>query len=128
MGLLAHLITWGALDLEIPLDTMVVIYSYVFVLSAVFGRLFGGFISDWYMARFGISRKPIIYFNILGVGLGVFLCPLVGSTLFNVRCMPDLCKAAGEEENGKHRLEPATHGCTMVHPCRKLQPSLDLKI
>jgi MFS family permease len=81
MGLLAHLITWGALDLGIPLDTMVIIYSYVFVLSAVFGRLLGGFTSDWYMARFGISRKPILYFNILGVGLGVFLCPLVSSTV-----------------------------------------------
>jgi MFS family permease len=81
MGLLAHLITWGALDLGIPLDTMVIIYSYVFVLSAVFGRLLGGFISDWYMSRFNISRKPILYFNILGVGLGVFLCPMVGSTL-----------------------------------------------
>ena len=80
MGLLAHLITWGALDLEIPLGTMVTIYSYVFVLSAVFGRLLGGFISDWHMARFSISRKPILYFNILGVGLGVLLCPLVGST------------------------------------------------
>jgi len=80
MGLLTHLITWGAIDLGIPLDTMVIIYSYVFVLSAVFSRLFGGFLSDWHMARFSISRKPILYFNILGIGLGVFLCPLVGST------------------------------------------------
>ena len=46
------------------------------MLAAVIGRLLGGFISDWYMGRFNISRKPILYFNVLGVGLGVFLCPL----------------------------------------------------
>ncbi|MDY6918129.1 MAG: MFS transporter [Chloroflexota bacterium] len=78
MGLLAHLIIWGE-DLQIPRQTMVLVYSYAFVLSAVVGRLLGGFLSDWYMARFRISRKPILYVNVLGVGLGVFLCPLVGS-------------------------------------------------
>ena len=74
LGFLVHLITWGSLDLGIPRGTMVLIYSYGFVLAAVLGRLFGGFISDWYMARFGISRKPILYLATLGVGLGAFLC------------------------------------------------------
>jgi len=74
LGFLVHLITWGSLDLGIPRETMVLIYSYGFVLAAVVGRLFGGFISDWYMARFGISRKPILYLATLGVGLGAFLC------------------------------------------------------
>jgi len=81
MGFLAHLITWGAIDLGIPLGTMVLIYSYVFVLSAVLGRLFGGFISDWYMARFHISRKPVLYLCTLGVGLAVFLCRGVDSPM-----------------------------------------------
>lgn len=81
LGFLAHLITWGAIDLGIPLGTMVLIYSYVFVLSAVVGRLFGGFISDWYMARFSISRKPVLYLTTLGVGLAALLCFQVDSTL-----------------------------------------------
>jgi len=81
MGLLNHLIVWGTVDLGIPTGTMVAIFSYVFVLSAVFGRVLGGFLSDWSMSRFPVSRKPVMYFNILGVGLGVFLCPLVGSTV-----------------------------------------------
>jgi OFA family oxalate/formate antiporter-like MFS transporter len=53
----------------------------VFVLSAVLGRLFGGFLSDWYMARFRISRKPVLYFTTLGVGLAALLCFQVDSTL-----------------------------------------------
>jgi len=81
LGFLAHLITWGAVDLGIPLGTMVLIYSYVFVLSAVLGRLFGGFISDWYMARFRISRKPVLYLTTLGVGLATFLCLGVDNSL-----------------------------------------------
>lgn len=80
IGLLGHLLIWGE-DLGVPRDTMSLVYGFAFVLAAVVGRLFGGFMSDWYMARFNISRKPILYVNVLGVGLGVFLCPLVGSTL-----------------------------------------------
>ena len=80
IGLLGHLLIWGE-DLGVPRETMSLIYGFAFVLAAVVGRLFGGFISDWYMARFNVSRKPILYFNILAVGLGVFLCPLVGSTM-----------------------------------------------
>ncbi|MDY6918131.1 MAG: MFS transporter [Chloroflexota bacterium] len=78
IGLLGHLLIWGE-DLGVARDTMTIIYGFVFVLAAVVGRLLGGFISDWYMSRFKVSRKPILYFNILGVGLGVFLCPLVGN-------------------------------------------------
>jgi len=77
IGLLGHLLIWGE-DLGVPRETMSLVYGFVFVLAAVVGRLLGGFISDWYMARFNISRKPILYFNVLGVGLGVFLCPLAG--------------------------------------------------
>lgn len=80
-GLLNHLIVWGNIDVGIPRGTMVLIYSYVFVLSAVVGRLAGGFVSDWSMSRFPVSRKPVMYFNILGVGLGVFLCPIIGSSM-----------------------------------------------
>ena len=81
LGFLAHLITWGAIDLGIPLGTMVTIYSCGVVLAAVLGRLFGGFISDWYMARFHISRKPVLYLCTLGVGLAVFLCLGVDNSL-----------------------------------------------
>ena len=97
LGLLVHLITWGSLDLGIPRGTMVLIYSYGFVLAAVLGRLFGGFISDWYMARFGISRKPILYLATLGVGLGAFLCLGVGgvSGIVLVSLLLGFCYGSG---------------------------------
>lgn len=79
IGLLAHLIIWGNKDVGIDLGTMVLIYSFGFVLAAVVGRLFAGYISDWYMARFGISRKPILYVCVLGVALGCFLAVAVSS-------------------------------------------------
>ena len=77
MGLLGHLITWGSQDLGIPLGTMVVIFSWVYVLSAVIGRIAGGYASDRLIARFGFSRKPVPYFCTFGVAAGVFLCPFV---------------------------------------------------
>ena len=97
LGFLAHLIAWGSLDLGIPRGTMVLIYSYGFVLSAVLGRLFGGFVSDWYMARFGFSRKPILYLTTLGVGLGAFLCPEVGgvSGIVLVSLLLGFCYGSG---------------------------------
>jgi len=78
VGLIAHIIAWGTIDLGIPQGTAVLIGSVAFVLAAVVGRLFGGFISDWYMSRFGVSRKPILYFSTLGVSLGCFLALGVG--------------------------------------------------
>jgi len=97
LGFLVHLIVWGSLDLGIPRGTMVLIYSYGFVLAAVLGRLFGGFISDWYMARFGISRKPILYLATLGVGLGAFLCLGVGgvSGIVLVSLLLGFCYGSG---------------------------------
>jgi MFS family permease len=80
-GLITHMITWGAKDLGIPLGTMVLIFSYVFILSSIIGRVLGGYLSDWHMARFTSNRKPVLYFAILGVGLGVFLCPAVQGVL-----------------------------------------------
>jgi len=79
VGLIAHIIAWGTLDLGILQGTVVLIGSLALVLAAVVGRLFGGFISDWYMSRFGVSRKPILYFSVLGVALGCLLSPSVGS-------------------------------------------------
>jgi OFA family oxalate/formate antiporter-like MFS transporter len=78
-GMLAHFITWGAKDLGFTMGTMVAIYSMVFVLSAVLGRLAAGLISDWSMARFGLSRKPVLYFCAFGVATAVFLCPFVNN-------------------------------------------------
>jgi OFA family oxalate/formate antiporter-like MFS transporter len=77
IGILAHLIFWAE-DMNISRDTAVTILS-LYVLAAVFGRLFAGYFSDWYMARFKVSRKPMLYFCTIGVGLGCFLALGVGS-------------------------------------------------
>ena len=71
IGIIGHIVFWGS-DLGIPRGDAVIILS-LFVLAAVAGRLFGGFFSDWYMARFGISRKPVLYVCTIGVALGCFL-------------------------------------------------------
>ena len=77
IGILAHIIFWAE-DLDLSRDTAVSILS-LYVLAAVFGRLFSGYISDWYMARFKISRKPVLYVCTIGVGLGCFLAIGVSS-------------------------------------------------
>jgi MFS family permease len=77
LGLIAHMITWGTVDLQIPRDTMVKIFSFVFVMSAVLGRLVTGFTADWLMSRFGMTRKPFLYLCTFGVAVGVFICPFV---------------------------------------------------
>ncbi|MBN1613898.1 MAG: MFS transporter, partial [Deltaproteobacteria bacterium] len=74
MGFLGHLITWGSRDLGIPLGTMVVIFSWVYLLSAVIGRIAGGYASDKLIIRYGFSRKPVPYFCTFGVAASVFLC------------------------------------------------------
>lgn len=97
IGLIAHLIIWGEIDLGIDRGTMVLIYSFGFVLAAVVGRLFAGYISDWYMARFGISRKPILYFCTIGVALGCFLAVATGSmaALIPVLLLLGFCYGCG---------------------------------
>jgi MFS family permease len=70
IGILAHLIFWAE-DMDVSRDTAVTILS-LYVLAAVFSRLLAGYFSDWYMVRFKISRKPILYFCTIGVGLGCF--------------------------------------------------------
>ena len=77
LGLIAHMITWGTVDLHIPRDTMVKIFSFVFIMSAVLGRLVTGFSADWIMSRFGMTRKPFLYLCTFGVAVGVFICPFV---------------------------------------------------
>ena len=77
IGILAHLIFWAE-DMDVSRGTAVTILS-LYVLAAVFGRLFAGYFSDWYMARFKISRKPILYFCTIGVGMGCFLALGVGN-------------------------------------------------
>jgi MFS family permease len=73
LGFLGHMVTWAHLDLGISMNKSVMIFSLGFVLSAVLGRLFSGMVSDWYMGRFGWSRKLILYFNVIGVALGCFM-------------------------------------------------------
>jgi MFS family permease len=77
LGLIAHMITWGTVDLHIPRDTMVKIFSFIFVMSAVVGRLVTGFSADWLMSRFGMTRKPFLYLCTFGVAVGMFFCPYV---------------------------------------------------
>ena len=79
VGLLGHMITWGSRDMGIPLGTMVKIFSLVFVMSAIIGRLVSGFASDLIMRRFGLTRKPFLYLCTFGIALGMFVCPFVGS-------------------------------------------------
>jgi len=71
IGIIGHIVFWGK-DMGIAEGDVVSILSFL-VLAAVIGRLFGGFFSDWYMARFSISRKPVLYVCTIGVALGCFL-------------------------------------------------------
>lgn len=95
VGIIGHIVFWGG-DLEIPRGDAVSILSF-FVLAAVAGRLFGGFFSDWLMARFGISRKPILYFCTIGVALGCFLAMGVNSEteLLLVSLLIGFCYGSG---------------------------------
>lgn len=95
VGIIGHIVFWGG-DLGIPRGDAVIILS-LFVLAAVAGRLFGGFFSDWYMARFSISRKPILYFCTIGVALGCFLAMGVSSEtgLLLVSLLIGFCYGSG---------------------------------
>lgn len=77
LGLIGHMIAWGTIDLQIPKDTVVKIFSFVFIMSAVVGRLVAGFGSDWLRWRFEMSRKPFLYLCTIGVTVGMILCPYV---------------------------------------------------
>lgn len=79
VGLLGHMITWGSKDIGIPIGTMVKIFSFVFVMSGIIGRLVSGFVSDLLMRRFGLTRKPFLYLCTFGIALGMFVCPFVNT-------------------------------------------------
>jgi len=68
IGILAYVIFWAE-DSDLSRHTAVSILS-LYVRAAVFGRLIAGYFSDWYIARFQTSRKPILHVCTLGVGLG----------------------------------------------------------
>jgi OFA family oxalate/formate antiporter-like MFS transporter len=72
VGLVGHLVFWGNEDLGIAKGTVVGTLS-LFALAAVVGRLAAGFLSDWYMSRFGSSRKPALYVCTISVALGCLL-------------------------------------------------------
>jgi MFS family permease len=95
VGIIGHIVFWGG-DLEIPRGDAVSILSF-FVLAAVAGRLFGGFFSDWLMSKFGISRKPVLYFCTIGVALGCFLAMGVNSEteLLLVSLLIGFCYGSG---------------------------------
>jgi len=77
IGVVGHIVFWGK-DLGIPEGDAVSILSFL-VLAAVAGRLLAGFLSDWLMARFRLSRKPLLYVCTIGVALGCLLAMGVGS-------------------------------------------------
>lgn len=97
LGLLAHMITWGTVDLQIPRDTMVKIFSFVFIMSAVVGRLVSGFTADWLMSRFGMTRKPFLYLCTFGVAVGAFYCLFVkdAQTLIIASVILGFCYGSG---------------------------------
>jgi MFS family permease len=72
VGLVGHLVFWGNEELGIAKGTVVVTLS-LFALAAVVGRLAAGFLSDWYIDRFGLSRKPTLYVCTISVALGCLL-------------------------------------------------------
>lgn len=71
IGMIGHMVFWGE-DLGVSKPEAVNILI-LLVLAAVLGRLFGGFFSDWYMSRFSISRKPILYIGTICVAVGCLL-------------------------------------------------------
>ena len=75
-GFYPHVILWG-LDIGLTPAAAAGIMA-CFATSTIVGRVAGGFVSDWYMARWpGMTRKPIAYVNVLGVLLGSVLCASV---------------------------------------------------
>ena len=78
IGLISHMVFWGNEDLGIAKGAVVGILS-LFALAAVMGRLVAGFLSDWYMSRFGSSRKPALYVCTISVALGSLLSMWAGN-------------------------------------------------
>ncbi len=78
IGLVSHMVFWGSEDLGIDKMVAVGMLS-LFALAAVVGRLAAGFLSDWYMNRFGFSRKPALYICTISVALGCLFSIWVGS-------------------------------------------------
>lgn len=75
-GFYPHIILWG-LDIGLTKADAAGVVA-LFALSAIVGRLFGGVVSDWYMARSpAMTRKPMAYVNALGVLVGLVLCATV---------------------------------------------------
>ncbi|MFO8011221.1 MAG: MFS transporter [Dehalococcoidia bacterium] len=70
MAMLAHMKVWGEEDLGLGESYAVTMIS-VLAITAILGRLAGGFVSDLLMPRFG--RKPVLYFCVCGVILSAFL-------------------------------------------------------
>jgi hypothetical protein len=97
MGLLGHLISWGSAELRVPMGTMVAIFSWAFILSAVAGRVAAGFASDWIAARRGGDRKPLLYLCNFGLAAGALACPAVGGipALVPVCVLLGLCFGSG---------------------------------
>ena len=75
-GFYPHVILWG-LDLGLTPAGAASIMAF-FAMATIVGRVFGGAVSDWYMARFPrMTRKPIAYVNVTGVLVGSILCATV---------------------------------------------------
>jgi len=78
LAMMGHLKVWADEDLELGEGFAVAMISLMAV-AAVVGRLIGGFLSDMLMDRYG--RKPILYFGIIGVTIGVWFALTVDSRI-----------------------------------------------
>lgn len=76
LGLIHHYITWGSMEVGLPMKSAIWLYSVFFALFSLAGRVLGGFASDLMMPRWG--RKPILYFGIAGMALAYLLAISIG--------------------------------------------------
>ena len=76
LAMIAHLKVWADEDLELGEGFAVAMVS-LMAGAAVIGRLVGGILSDRWMDRYG--RKPVLYFGIIAVTIGVWLALYVDS-------------------------------------------------
>jgi MFS family permease len=75
-GFYPHVILWGR-DIGLTNAAAASVMAF-FATATIIGRVLGGAISDWYMARFPkMTRKPIAYVNVIGVLVGTVLCATV---------------------------------------------------
>jgi MFS family permease len=77
LGLVHHYITWASIEVGLPMKTSVWLYSFLFALFSLAGRILGGIASDRMMPRWG--RKPILYFGFAGMIVAYLIAITLGT-------------------------------------------------